>query len=881
MPSAGLSAPRQLYVTATGTIMVVNASSQTDGKSVRLYGEGSNIPTIYNMSNPTSLGMVQDPNTGNIYVSTYTSNSIIKIASDGTTSTFITGLSRPEGLALNADGSKLYVTNPGGSNVKIYSTADGSLLSTANLSGSHIPYPIAVAVDSDANFYVVDHRGTNLAAVTGTARVIKFDSNNNSSVFAQNYVDPTNANTADTPSGVAVDAANNVYVLVEGRKAGGSGSIVKYDSSGNFIELFRPSSPNTLNKISIGIFVANDYKIYVSDSTNNQIIYYAQTLDAPSSPVVSSTGGTVHLSWTAIPDTRRTSVMIRRSTSDFPTSTNDGILAGSSTSTTFDDTAPADGTYYYSLFSVDTLGEFSLAATTSITLNFIAPSAPAFFTASGSGTTVNLSWTNPADIDFSSITIRRSIFDFPTSTNDGTLVSSTITGTSFLETGLADATYYYSLFAVDTSGNYSSAATASVIIDTVAPLISAVTSTPRTTSTLIEWTTTEAASSQIFFSADANFGSSTPLTDTGNDMTTSHSLTLRHLLPCSMYNYKVVSLDNAANAVTSSATVFTTTGCTGGAAILASANTPISTSVSSSTQLTRGAQRLSLTTPINFTTSSSLASFQIKAFDSTTILANLGKPRSNLTTVGSTVFDLKALIDTQTILDSFASPLTISITYTDEDVVGLDLTTLTLYHYHADTWSPLSDCAVNTTNKTVTCTTDSFSIFALFGNTETITSPITRTDTYGGGGSYIYGFGCSDPKALNFNRYASPLYPGHCDYPESKPIIPFSTTSSQPNLPTKPENFFFKRTLQLGSIGADVRALQIFLNTHGFIVAKKGPGSFGKESVVYGPATLKALALFQTKYADLILKPLHLKHPTGVLGIATRKIVEKMMDKPF
>lgn len=56
----------------------------------------------------------------------------------------------------------------------------------------------------------------------------------------------------------------------------------------------------------------------------------------------------------------------------------------------------------------------------------------------------------------------------------------------------------------------------------------------------------------------------------------------------------------------------------------------------------------------------------------------------------------------------------------------------------------------------------------------------------------------------------------------------------------------FNRDLKLGSTGADVKALQIYLNAHGFAVAAGGPGSSGNETTYFGPATQVALIKFQS-----------------------------------
>lgn len=58
-------------------------------------------------------------------------------------------------------------------------------------------------------------------------------------------------------------------------------------------------------------------------------------------------------------------------------------------------------------------------------------------------------------------------------------------------------------------------------------------------------------------------------------------------------------------------------------------------------------------------------------------------------------------------------------------------------------------------------------------------------------------------------------------------------------------NFTFKRTLKLGLVGDDVKQLQVWLNTHGFVIAKTGAGSPGHETSKMGPATVKALKALQ------------------------------------
>ncbi len=60
-------------------------------------------------------------------------------------------------------------------------------------------------------------------------------------------------------------------------------------------------------------------------------------------------------------------------------------------------------------------------------------------------------------------------------------------------------------------------------------------------------------------------------------------------------------------------------------------------------------------------------------------------------------------------------------------------------------------------------------------------------------------------------------------------------------------NASFKRNLAFGSVGDDVLALQVWLNTHGYAVASSGPGSSGNETKTFGRLTRAAVARFQTQ----------------------------------
>ena len=80
--------------------------------------------------------------------------------------------------------------------------------------------------------------------------------------------------------------------------------------------------------------------------------------------------------------------------------------------------------------------------------------------------------------------------------------------------------------------------------------------------------------------------------------------------------------------------------------------------------------------------------------------------------------------------------------------------------------------------------------------------------------------------------------------------------------PSNISTLLFPRQLKLGSVGLDVKNLQIFLNTHGYIITKSGAGSSGKETNTFGALTKVSLTKFQKQY-NLI--------QTGILDSSTIK----------
>ena len=553
--------------------------------------------------------------------------------------------------------------------------------------------------------------------------------------------------------------------------------------------------------------------------------------------------------------------------------------------------------------------------------------------------------------------------------------------------------------ATDAAGNAAEQISeAGYVVDSATPVISALSATPGSTDATVQWTTSKLASSQVVYAPDMLYASSTEVADL-SPRVTSHATTLTNLVPCATYHYLVSSIDAAGNAVTSTDQTFTTTGCAGNAEVQSQTSAAVTSSEGGTYTHSEGASTIDVSVPAGFTATSSSIVIQIKALDSSTVLTGIGRPSDSVNSAASVVFDVTALIDSTTVLDSFDAPVTMTYHYADSDVAGLNLSTLWMYHYHAGAWLRLDSCVVNTNARTITCSTPSFSTFAIFGQPQAA-APVVHSNGGGGGGGggasgssgTIPVYGCTDSRATNYNPRATNMsFLGQCVYPgatTTAPVVYAPVATSTPVVVSTPvvtpvnqlsctatfnlkhpvkfgskndpndvkllEKYLntyegtslpidgiyskagfaavvkwqekyaseiltpwglkkgtgyvfttslkkmnqirekicaaqtlskpassqtFTRDLKVGSVGADVKQLQIFLNAHGFLVAKTGAGSPGKETTMYGAGLRKALVAFQEAHAVELVLSENLIHGSGGFTSTTRAFVNSLLSK--
>jgi len=425
-------------------------------------------------------------------------------------------------------------------------------------------------------------------------------------------------------------------------------------------------------------------------------------------------------------------------------------------------------------------------------------------------------------------------FYYDTSNQIGSEITSTSSPntytTTWNTTAVSEGSHTLIAVARDAAGNRATSTAVTVTVDKTSPTISAIATSSITSSGgTITWTTSEAASSKVVYSVDTNYASTTTETDTSTRVT-SHSVTLSNLLTCTLYNFRVVSRDAATNAATSTAAnSFTTTGCSGGATPTSATSTVITVSSAATSTVTDNGRTLQVETPANFTATSSTVVVQIKGLASDTVLGSIGKPSNSLSSAAGIVFNVTALINNVTELDSFDVPVTVSYTYTDADISGLDESTLSMYHYADSAWSELDECSVNTSTNTITCEAPHFSIFAIFG-----AAPSSSSSASGGGGSTTF-------MGKVHNLIASGNYVTALALLKERLRELGGHTVEARTLPV--------RDLETGMTGEDVLLLQKLLNQHGYVLAPEGPGSPGNETDRFGALTRSALSRYQKDHS--------------------------------
>lgn len=275
---------------------------------------------------------------------------------------------------------------------------------------------------------------------------------------------------------------------------------------------------------------------------------------------------------------------------------------------------------------------------------------------------------------------------------------------------LANGSYYWRVKALDDFDSESAYAVANsgsvaFIVNTVTPETGAVSQTVASTSATVNWTTNDAASSQIEYGLVPTYGFATAIVNT-SPMVSEHSVTIIGLKPCARYFYRTVSRNNAGVRTESQQQQLITLGCTQ-STIEDGVENKIdkSTGGQLTTQLTRS--EVVMNVPANFASQS--ASFQINTLNPSQVPTAPAQK-----SLAGVYIDLIAVADDETEITTFDEPLTVVISYDAEVESSYDESTLDLYYFDGSSWLPMG-CTVDTEANTLTCELSHFSTYGMFG----------------------------------------------------------------------------------------------------------------------------------------------------------------------
>ena len=358
-----------------------------------------------------------------------------------------------------------------------------------------------------------------------------------------------------------------------------------------------------------------------------------------------------------------------------------------------------------------------------------------------------------------------------------------------------------------------------VVPGDASPLITSISVTPSSTSSFIIWKTDDLSSSKVNYGLTNSYGLSTTELDT-LPRVINHMVLIPNLASCTVYHYSIYSGNGSSLHTQTDDAIFSTTGCTGSSTVKAQSTDEINFSSGGIINLVADDHTVKLVVPINF--SNKDANFQIKKLNESDTVQSTSVPLGYVN-ISSYVYDIKALDQDSNVITIFDHPLTVSMTYNASDIVGKNESSLKIYRWDGINWNVLSNCTTDTNTKTVTCETDHFSVFSLFGQ-EVVFSHNTNIVYSGGVGGSKYYSPVVNTSSVILQHPISNIA-----------SVPSSTVSAIQKV---------KKYLELSMNNKDVKTLQLFL-------ISQNKGQYAKKLSVngatnyFGKLTQQALSEWQ------------------------------------
>jgi sugar lactone lactonase YvrE len=290
--NASLHNPSGVAVDAAGDLFVAD----TQNTRIRTVDTNGIITTYGGGYVPFPLGLALDAS-NNLYVASIIYNEVFKMGANGRLTAVAGGgfggdgsaatnasLSYPWAVAFDCTGN-LYIADYG--NNRIRKVDDNGIISTVAGNGSHgysgdsglattasLSYPSGVALDAAGNLYIVD-AGNNRIRKVGANGIITTVAGNGSAGYSGDGGAATNASVA-TPAGVGLDTYGNLffadYYNNRIRKVDTNG-IISTVAGGGIAAFSGDGGPATNASLAAPYGVALDASgnLYIADYTNNRI----------------------------------------------------------------------------------------------------------------------------------------------------------------------------------------------------------------------------------------------------------------------------------------------------------------------------------------------------------------------------------------------------------------------------------------------------------------------------------------------------------------------------------------------------------------------------------------------------------------------------------
>jgi len=210
-------------------------------------------------------------------------------------------------------------------------------------------------------------------------------------------------------------------------------------------------------------------------------------------------------------------------------------------------------------------------------------------------------------------------------------------------------------------------------------------------------------------------------------------------------------------------------------------------------------------------------------------------------------FDLSATSEGVAVI-TFEKDVTLTFTYTDEQIEGLDEETLKIYYWDGTQWATLPS-VVDTATNTVTGTTSHFTYYIVMASIIEIEE--------------------EKPAELTIEKLEAKIAE------LVKEIAALKVRIQQIQLAKViPADYKFEKNLKYGQKSLDVKYLQEFLKAQGTEIYPEA-----LVTSYFGPLTRAAVIRFQEKYISDILTPWNLTAGTGLVGTTTRAKINEILGR--